>query len=79
MKKTYLITSVFLLIILIIPYFENIMTNPLITFFGKSRWFLNIYLPILWLGMILWWLITLTIQGYINDVKKVKPNKFDLK
>lgn len=79
MKKTYLISSIFLFIFLIVPYFENMMLNPLITFFGKPRGFLSLYLVILLFGMILWGLILLTIQWYIDDIKHSAPTKFDLK
>jgi hypothetical protein len=61
-----------------IPYFQNMAMNPPILFFFLNKGFLNLYLPILFLGMIEGILILLAVQNFINSTKQKEPKKFDL-
>ncbi len=81
MKKwnlIFLFGVVFLFLIILIPYFQNAMVNASVVFLWARTTFTSVYMWIVFLGGILWVLTTLYLQSLINDVKRNKPEKFDL-
>lgn len=77
-KLIYLISAIVLFIVLMIPFFQNVINRSAVVFF-KMTTFTSIYMPFLFLGMIEWALITLYVRSILSDVNKQAPTKFDLK
>lgn len=76
-KIFYLVLSVLLFIILIIPVFQNIQYEPYVIYF-KYMSFVNMYKICIPLCMIEWALVTLYIQSLFTDINRQWPKKFDL-
>ncbi len=78
MKNRYLILAILLFVLLLIPYFQNIQMNPIISFFFTDKWFLSLYFPIMFASMIEWIFIYKWVEKLLDNLKTKKPNQFDL-
>lgn len=78
-KMFYLALAIIFFIVLLIPMFQNVSMGSSIVFYGsQNKLFTSAYMPILFMAMIEWWLITLYIQSLVFDAKKQDATKFDL-
>ncbi len=78
-KMLYLVLAIIFFIILLIPMFQNVSMGGSIAFYGaQNKLFTAAYMPILFMSMIEWWLITLYIQSLLVDSRKQDATKFDL-
>ncbi|PID34563.1 MAG: hypothetical protein CR971_02595 [candidate division SR1 bacterium] len=77
-KMLYLVGSIIVLVILMIPYFQNTMTNPPMQFFWATTTVLGSYMWIVSFGMALGVCILLYIQSLLDEVAQTEPEKFNL-
>lgn len=78
MKRTYLIGSIVLFLVLLIPYFQNI-GGAAVVFFNGEVPFNSMFWYLVAGGMILGSIVTLYVQYVIEDIKlKQKQSKFEL-
>jgi hypothetical protein len=78
-KMFYLVISIIRFIIILIPLFQNAALSSVVSFYGNnSKIFTSAYMPIVFMAMIEWVLITLYVQSLFSDFNRKDATKFDL-
>lgn len=78
-NRSMFIGAIALFLLLLVPYFQNIGEGILLLFFGAEVPYHSGFWILVAGGMVLWALITLLVQWFIQDVKdSVGKNKFEM-